>query len=528
MAKVLAEASSEALSTAQEYAANIGKMLGQQHATQLIATAQEQAGLPGEAGRISQATVPMIPAPIVSGGAQPPFQVPEEGGGYEDYGRRVAFDKSRLINILNQLSSRAVENKRAKDVATATRDYQVLTSAIAAYQQAQAELARNPNNTQARAIMAHNANIINQFFSDEKKVKKLKDVLNINVAFDQKAKQKKDSKPEGMALDTILGSTSIPKTGQTMNVGGEQMQIAVPAGSSSLPATISPQAATEGVRATQFEPTELSPAATQFMSGIPMALGPRQYIPSDSEFIEINQIAAGLAPDANTRMNLTNTIIRNKGDMDVQQLKSLTDIKVQEMSSYAANLREMLGNANAWDIAWLKHMDDQYANSIRAMEVALRRGENDIKLSGDLFETAKAQYEAANRKVSILSETLSKGKRFDGDDLSTEERSAIEKELRTAYDEANSKGAYLNRAAESRYKVLQKHGTGFPATPKESGKGAVTNFERGATGAGPTSSNRGGVPTSSSSTKKSKKVSNFSDYFFYGSVPAGPIHYPKK
>src|SRR6185369_10334820 len=72
-------------------------------------TMASQSGIPDMGGNVIQGTLPGIPTTGIAPLQTHPYTpFPPEGGGSDNHGQRVSFDKSRLINMVGEKVTQAL------------------------------------------------------------------------------------------------------------------------------------------------------------------------------------------------------------------------------------------------------------------------------------------------------------------------------------------------------------------------------------------------------------------------------------
>jgi len=459
----------------------------------------DQAGIPKAAGTVVQSTMPGIPttgiAPLQTHDYQP---LPEEGGGYTNHGQRVAFDKSRLINLVGQGVTQALNDKKQRDYVAAQRQYEILMTAMTAMKTMK----------QGDPGYEHNQNIINDFFSDEKKVKKLEKILGFD-AFDAKKEQQKQQDPDYQAMKAAADKVS----GQGVLVPGGGTSAGNPGGMSAPMSERIPGVGGTPTNVGNQAPNGLNPLAQKFFGRIPEVRTPPSYIPSPDEVAESWRVAQKLAPTGTDRATFMGKVLDYQKDMGVQLLKNMSDTDVENIKGRWEVLKSQIGEDRALKVALLEHGDKLVDQSIERAKVQIEANKLDLDKLKTAAALDKDQQEkatkllgayqdardAAQKQVQMSQEKLNLLRSKEYNKL---HGTVDDKELSAAYDELVSRMKTVDQYSKNVNDITSAiYGIGFSG----SGKETVNRLEqRSSSGAG-SNSNK---PANGANTPAAKSASN--------------------
>jgi hypothetical protein len=284
-----------------------------------------------------------MPQSIPQGG------MPDTHSQYENPGQANSAAKTDLTNQVIDMANKYAANKKQQDVLKASKDYEILMNAI------NFNKTLNPDDPKQAGMIQHNNDVINNFFSDEKRAARLQKVMGFD-AYDMKAEAKKQQDPEYQAFQLAVKNsqktTSTPSTvpGTPDLTLGPSGAPPAPAGMGAKDAASVVSGQTDAASVNQWA-NGLNPAAQKFVQQMPVGRGPLQYVPSPEEHAQIFRQVNGLDLDAKGKSELMQAAMKyqsedlghlatNLRDMDTAQLKT----KYDEL----ANVRD---NTTRWNIA---------------------------------------------------------------------------------------------------------------------------------------------------------------------------------
>lgn len=408
----LADAGTAAMAQIEQHV----RMLGELAARQTIAN--QQGAAPGDAGNVTMRSMPAIPAPIVAGQHINNGQLPLEGGGSDNYGERVAADKTRLVNQLNQAATTALANKKEKDIAQKQREYEIIMTAMQGV------------NSPDPAVAQHNKDLLNHFFDGpdgDKRAKAISKAMGFD-AFDMKKEQKKQEDPDYQAIQKAKQAVSSGQVAPNAQVPGGAPQAQVPA---STP-QVTPQGAGSAAAATPASGVAsgngLNANAQNFLKMMPMTTTAPEYLPSSKELGYKWRVANKIAPDANEALKAQTTMmdLQSKELIDIND--KMTDRDVETMKARTAALDTWTKGQTAYKVALLEHGDAARANDIKALDLQLKSKELDQKDKYQSLDVAKNLVDAHQKNVQSSMLQVN--------------------ELRQAYDAAVKNGSFKNDDAK--------------------------------------------------------------------------------
>lgn len=410
----LADAGTAAMAQIEQHV----RMLGELAARQTIAN--QQGAAPGDVGNVTMRSMPAIPAPIVAGQHINNGQLPLEGGGSDNYGERVAADKTRLVNQLNQAATTALANKKEKDIAQKQREYEIIMTAMQGV------------NSPDPAVAQHNKDLLNHFFDGpdgDKRAKAISKAMGFD-AFDMKKEQKKQEDPDYQAIQKAkqtVGSGSVaPNNGQLVPGGAPVADPNVePMGT--MPQAAAPQTQS-GVKLQQFDSTGLNPTAQAFLKNMPMTTSAPQYLPSSKQMGRVWEVTNKIAPDANEALKAQTTTMDLQSKELININDKMTDRDVETMKARTAALDTWTKGQTAYKVALLEHGDAARANDIKALDLQLKSKELDQKDKYQSLDVAKNLVDAHQKNVQSSMLQVN--------------------ELRQAYDAAVKNGSFKNADAK--------------------------------------------------------------------------------
>lgn len=372
----LADAGTAAMAQLEQHV----RMLGELAARQTIAS--QQGATPGDAGNVTMRSMPAIPAPIVAGQHINNGQLPLEGGGSDNYGERVAADKTRLVNQLNAAATTALANKKEKDVAQKQREYEIIMTAMQGV------------NSPDPAVAQHNKDLLNHFFEGpdgEKRAKAISKAMGFD-AFDMKAEQKKQQDPDYQAIQkakqTVSSGSVAPNSGQVVPGGapvagpnGEPMGVLPQPDAAPTPSTPTTTGGTiSGLNAT----------AQQFLKNMPMTTSAPEYMPSSKELATKWRVANGVEAKPEDKIKLQSTILdlESKGLININD--NITKRDIETLKGRVDLYKTMMDNNSAYKVALLKHSDEVVANNIADMANQLKSKELNQKDKYESLDVAKS------------------------------------------------------------------------------------------------------------------------------------------
>jgi hypothetical protein len=150
-----------------------------------------------------------IPNPTPMPQSIPQGGMPDTHSQYENPGQANSAAKTDLTNQVIDMANKYAANKKQQDVLKASKDYEILMNAI------NFNKTLNPDDPKQAGMIQHNNDVINNFFSDEKRAARLQKVMGFD-AYDMKAEAKKQQDPEYQAFQLAVKNsqktTSTPST----------------------------------------------------------------------------------------------------------------------------------------------------------------------------------------------------------------------------------------------------------------------------------------------------------------------------
>jgi hypothetical protein len=367
-----------------------------------------------------------IPAPQVMQPTAPtPALDSELGGGQTNYGLRKSHDKTSFINELSAGVDKALNEHKAKEIRKATMEYQNLFNAMSSL-----KLGHD---------VEHNKAIVEAFFDDKAKVKRLKDVMGFD-AFDMAKEKKKEESPEYQALQKIRTQTKVPVPTQTVDTATMQPN----------PMPTPEQANTSGVPQEPSWMANLPDNAKGFMRQMP-SMPP----PNELE-IQASLIDKGLLPKAGESLTFAGKALDAFKDIQVGVMSAANATELKKIEGDYGILRERMGNDSAKYVAELNFKSARISDGIKAMELRLKKDENNLKAHEAMLTLTREGVEMQRKKVLAIQEVLGK------DDAKVDKK-GLGEELRVAlqsfYDEEakynSAYGNYLKAAGANQMETAQ-------------------------------------------------------------------------
>jgi hypothetical protein len=404
----LGSAATSAVNVGMDNAKRIADKIGEDAAINLAQMVSK-----GQIPEFLQRSMPGIPAPQVMPSAmsqeRPPIWPSVEGGGNDNYGLRVAHDKSTLFNNIGAAVNSAVNKHKAEEVAKAQREYEIVLSAMDALRRS------NPEDPAQQADIKHNQAILEMFFSDKEKVKRLQKVMGYD-AFDPKKEQKKQEDPHYQAYQAALKNKPAIQGTPGFNPNASTPVPIVPAGTNplaggNLPATPVNMPADAGTindnwGGAMVNPTPQEPEwmrllpdnAKRFASQFP-SMPPD---PLAGLALEERLIKAGIKPSADKMMDVNKAIIEGKTGIQKEILKSATDIEVAKFRSDSDRYKANMDAASAERVALLNLQGKRIEAETARLRIDADKGKLEFDGYVNLVTGSKVQFELASKKLETL------------------------------------------------------------------------------------------------------------------------------
>jgi hypothetical protein len=355
----------------------------------------------------STPTMPGIEMPIFNPERpSPPALQSEIGGGYTNHGLRVSHDKSALVNEISAGVQYAVQKHQDNERTKAMMEFRTLYTAI------QANKMLDPNDPNNQADIAHNNEIIKNFFEGKDgkaRTKRLEKIMGFD-AFNMKKEQEKQQDPYYQAMQQQAGVVANKATGAMSETipGGIPNPNNVPIGqSNTAPSVANPNAPT-GTPVNNSSPNTamnetipgmpnpnnspmwmhgLPPSIQAHLSNIPSV--PMPVTLSRDEQRQALRVDAKIAPSADELVKFQSKMAEITKDLNVEGAKLLSAQDLETFKQVNENWREVAGNSSAERIAMINakvHMADAALGWARLRFEQGKFGTEELDKFGDLMK----------------------------------------------------------------------------------------------------------------------------------------------
>lgn len=349
-----------------------------EHMGAIAAMRRRQSGLqldPSEMGAVVSGTQPGVPQAQML--APVPNPAPREMAVGGNYAERERFNKNQVIGMLHDMTTKAEAGHKQKEMVMAQREYQILMTAMAALQQ-------DPSNE-------HNRNIVNSFFEDQAKVKRLKNVFGFD-AFDPKKEAKKQGDPNYQAFNSALTDFEKQNTVQTPN--------GVPVPMSAM----QPQ---------QKQGPEylkgLSPAAQQFFGQFPETAY-NEFVPSAKAKAFEYGIKNKLIPEASDVMKNDTELLKQGTEVGKAIMNDLTQLNVAEIQTRGKKYGDFLQGKVQLELGVLDWMKNQAQLRIKELELAQGKETNLMASQKMILDAYQIIYKGTEAQIEQIDQMYFKNK----------------------------------------------------------------------------------------------------------------------
>lgn len=492
----IAQSGSDGFEATKTAAMAIAAHIGQIAAMQRLQTGQLPPGMSVPTNAMAPPNATPMPMPIPQGGQ------PDTHSQYDNPAQANSAARTDVVNQIVDMANKAKAAKVQADTIKASKDYETLMNAI------NFNKTLNPKDPQQAALIQHNNDIINNFFSDPKRADRLQKIMGYD-AYDMKAEAKKQKDPEYQAFQLALKnsgktvtssqptSTSIP--GSDASVPGSMDLTLGPSATPPTPAGMkqsdanSVAAGQANVDASNPWASGLNPAAQKFINQMPVGRGPTQYIPSPEEHASIFRIANGLEADAKTKSSLVEALVKyqsedlghlatNLRDMDVAKLKARFDDN--------ANLRD---NTTRWNVSLLQDATERAKLAFEKGKAEWDHNKEDADKSWTAFNNMQSNQlkviDGIQAQTKVY-EDIVKSKDADGD----QKRYAVTALNKLHAEQAQEFEKYHSIQQDFQHTMETKHGIKFSEPAGTNAANAVNSFDQ--QNGGPSATDNGSAGTS--------------------------------
>lgn len=451
----------------------------------------------------STPTMPGIEMPIFSPERpSPPALQSEIGGGYTNHGLRVSHDKGALVNEISAGVQYAVQKHQDDQRTKAMMEFRTLYTAI------QANKMLDPNDPNNQADIAHNNEIIKNFFEGKdgkSRTKRLEKIMGFD-AFNMKKEEDKKKDPYYQAMQQQAGVVA-SKTAAASGTGAMSETIPggipnpnnIPIGQSSAAPSVNNTAAPAGtpVNTNNTQTPAMSetipgmpnpnnspawmrslpPSIQAHLSNIPSV--PMPVTLSRDEQHQALRVDAKIAPSADELVKFQGTMATIAKDLNVNAAQLISNRDIEEFKQTNENWRAVTNDSSAERIALLNakvHMSDAALGWARLNFDKGKFGIEQADKYGELLEknlkAKKEFFDTTNSAMQTYSNSK-KGKELDP---------KYGMELRQAQESLQNANEQWNQWQQDRTEYFKK--AGITINPSGSGiTGSTLNDIKNKTGA---------------------------------------------
>lgn len=355
----------------------------------------------------STPTMPGIEMPIFNPERPSPQALQSEiGGGYTNHGLRVSHDKSALVNEISSGVQYAVQKHQDNERTKAMMEFRTLYTAI------QANKMLDPNDPNNQADIAHNNEIIKNFFEGKdgkSRTKRLEKIMGFD-AFNMKKEEDKKKDPYYQAMQQQAGVVANKTSGAMSETipGGIPNPNNIPIGQPNSASSVNAAPAPTGAPVNNTSPNPamseaipgmpnpnnsptwmrgLPPSIQAHLSNIPSV--PMPVTLSRDEQHQALRVDAKIAPSADELVKFQGTMATVMKDLNIKGAELLSAQDLETFKQTNENWREVAGNSSAERIAMINakvHIADSALGWARLRFEQGKFGVEELDKFGDLMK----------------------------------------------------------------------------------------------------------------------------------------------